>query len=1024
MALKSSKVAIEVVIKDIKKIADLKKGLKELRAEQKKQEKESKTGQFQSKANAKAYKERAAAIKFTSKQLRELNKEMAGTTKATKAATKSNNGMAKQFIKGAAAIGVIVGAFRMVSRVISSVVTVFTDFEFVMAKVNAVSGATEQQFKGLTATAEELGRTTFFTATQVGELMLNFSKLGFSANEIQNAVKPTLDLATATGSDLARAAIVAGSAIRGFGLDADQTGRVTDVMAVSFSRSAMDIEKWQTSMTKVAPIAKAAGFSIEDTAAIMSKLADSGIEASIAGTSLRNILLKMQDPTSDLSQAFGGTIHSLDELVPAMESFVSEGGDMADILQVVDLRQAAAFEQMLSNTDAMIDLRNEMNESSGEAERMAKIIGDTLQGSFLKFTSAMQGLSIAVMKDFVAGFQSAIDKVTSFTTFLTKNSKVITTSIEVIIRLAKYVGVYKLLIMALPTLQRIWTATLASTTSVSVAAATATNVLAGALVRLKLAFNSLMASTGIGLVVIALTEGAMALMRWATATDDVVVATEEFIIVESKLQKIVDDTNTIMNKRYADTKKGAEDSVDSIDAEIKERRKLLAQSKLNLGGFIGNIKVMSNEEQQALRDSIKRLETRLKLENRNLTEIQKRDFLKAQQEKDLIYIQEQKLKVAKEVAATSDEEQAAKKKSILIIEKEITRLNALGEAEKEVKKEKVKNTDADWERVEVMNSVISGVRDLESAERILRDMAISRAEAELAALPVTVMAADIRLALEQKIIDLKLKNRKETEKGVKADAKSLKQGVKAYSDLGSALQEVAGENEKLNGIRKAGEAITKAAAVAESILNLEKAISLATEGQLTIAKLLGVKATIASTAATIADTVAEVVSIIPKAISAVLSSFSGPFGILKAIAAFALIKKVVSWKGEDGGVVPDGDKFADGGMVHGASHANGGVKFAVGGRVNELEGGEAVINKRSTAMFRNQLSSMNQAGGGVKFADGGLMSSPQFTEAQFGANNQSAMMGAMGGQRKVVVVEADITDSQSTVSVIQANATF
>ena len=75
-------------------------------------------------------------------------------------------------------------------------------------------------------------------------------------------------------------------------------------------------------------------------------------------------------------------------------------------------------------------------------------------------------------------------------------------------------------------------------------------------------------------------------------------------------------------------------------------------------------------------------------------------------------------------------------------------------------------------------------------------------------------------------------------------------------------------------------------------------------------------------------------------------------------------------------------------------------------------------------MFRNQLSEMNAAGGGVKFADGGLLSSPQFTEAQFNANNQSQMLGAMGGQRKVVVVESDITDSQSTVSVIQANATF
>jgi hypothetical protein len=64
-------------------------------------------------------------------------------------------------------------------------------------------------------------------------------------------------------------------------------------------------------------------------------------------------------------------------------------------------------------------------------------------------------------------------------------------------------------------------------------------------------------------------------------------------------------------------------------------------------------------------------------------------------------------------------------------------------------------------------------------------------------------------------------------------------------------------------------------------------------------------------------------------------------------------------------------EFARGGLVEGASHANGGVKFAVGGRVVELEGGEAVINKKSTAMFAGELSAINQAGGGVKFADGG-----------------------------------------------------
>ena len=74
---------------------------------------------------------------------------------------------------------------------------------------------------------------------------------------------------------------------------------------------------------------------------------------------------------------------------------------------------------------------------------------------------------------------------------------------------------------------------------------------------------------------------------------------------------------------------------------------------------------------------------------------------------------------------------------------------------------------------------------------------------------------------------------------------------------------------------------------------------------------------------------------------------------------------------KDGGII---ETFANGGMVNGKSHAQGGEKFAVGGRVVELEGGEAVINKRSTAMFGSQLSAMNAAGGGVKFADGGLLS--------------------------------------------------
>ena len=332
---------IDVKIKGVNDLLKLKRELKSLKKEQDKVQKVNKEQE-------KSWIDKERAITKATKKIKQSRLEITKLNKEQKKAGNSAAGFSKNMLKAAVSITAVVTAVRFLSRLFTTVATTFSEFEFVMAKVNAVSGATAEEFKALTATAEELGRTTFFTAEQVGQLQLAYSKLGFTAKEMQDAVKPTLDLATATGTDLARAAQVAGAAVRGFGLDASETERVVDVMAVAFASSAMDIEKWQTSMTKVAPIAKSAGFSIEDTAAMMSKLTDSGIEASIAGTSLRNILLKMQDPSSELSMRFGRTIHSLDDLVPAMKKFVMEGGKMKDVMEVVDLRQAAAFEQLIS----------------------------------------------------------------------------------------------------------------------------------------------------------------------------------------------------------------------------------------------------------------------------------------------------------------------------------------------------------------------------------------------------------------------------------------------------------------------------------------------------------------------------------------------------------------------------------------------------------------------------------------------------------------------------------------------------
>jgi len=166
-----------------------------------------------------------------------------------------------------------------------------------------------------------------------------------------------------------------------------------------------------------------------------------------------------------------------------------------------------------------------------------------------------------------------------------------------------------------------------------------------------------------------------------------------------------------------------------------------------------------------------------------------------------------------------------------------------------------------------------------------------------------------------------------------------------------------------------------------------------------------------------------------------ITKVAGQTGIA-AIAAAPLMSALVAaqiaaiaaqkFVGAKGGIIPNNEMFARGGMVVGPSHADGGVKFAVGGRVAELEGGEAVINKRSTSMFRSQLSDMNVAGGGVAFANGGIMpgtsnalqaSSVNNTQIQFDDLASNIISGI--NSKEVVVTEASITTSQENVSVTE-----
>ena len=175
------------------------------------------------------------------------------------------------------------------------------DFEAQMSRVKAISGATEEQFGSLNDLALKLGAETAFSASEAAMGMENLASAGFTVQEIIDSLPGVLDLAASSGTDLATATEIAASAVRGFGLEADQTGHVADVFAEAAARTNAQTEDMGEAMKYIAPVAAAMGQSLEETAAAVGIMSDAGIKGSQAGTSLRGAFSRLAKPTEAMS---------------------------------------------------------------------------------------------------------------------------------------------------------------------------------------------------------------------------------------------------------------------------------------------------------------------------------------------------------------------------------------------------------------------------------------------------------------------------------------------------------------------------------------------------------------------------------------------------------------------------------------------------------------------------------------------------------------------------------------------------
>ena len=343
---------------------------------------------------------KARGVTLTKAQLKSLNATV-GSTKA---------GM---LAMGTAIAGATV-AIVALGKAFTTVVKIGKEFEQSMANLKAISGATNSEMLQLENTAKKLGASTKFTASEVGALQTEFAKLGFTVKDIQNATEATLALASATGADLATSAEVAGQTVRGFGLDADQTAKIADIMALSFSRSALDMRKFTDSMKFVAPIAKMANFEMSETTAVLGVLANAGIDGSLAGTALRTIFLELSNESSKLQKAMGGGVDSLEELVAGFQRLKDDGVTTEEMLKMVNKRAVSAFSILLDGTDTLTELGEAFEDAGGSAERMANIQLDSLEGKMTILNSAFQGFSIAIFEHMEQPLKDATDSLTGF----------------------------------------------------------------------------------------------------------------------------------------------------------------------------------------------------------------------------------------------------------------------------------------------------------------------------------------------------------------------------------------------------------------------------------------------------------------------------------------------------------------------------------------------------------------------------------------------------------------------------------
>ena len=308
-----------------------------------------------------------------------------------------------------ATMGILTGAATTIGTLGVAAIKVGSDFEGAMSKVEAISGATGSDLEALTNKAKEMGASTKFSATESANAFEYMAMAGWKTEDMLNGIEGIMNLAAASGEDLATTSDIVTDALTAFGLSAQDSIHFADILAQASSNANTNVGMMGETFKYVAPVAGALGYSAEDTATAIGLMANAGIKGSQAGTSLRSIMSRLAKPTDEVQAAMDalgisltddhGKMKSLNEIMTDLRTGFSGLSEAESAQKAAALGGQEAMSGLLAIVNASDADFNKLQSSiyscDGAAAQMAETMNDNLQGQITILKSGLEGLGIS-----------------------------------------------------------------------------------------------------------------------------------------------------------------------------------------------------------------------------------------------------------------------------------------------------------------------------------------------------------------------------------------------------------------------------------------------------------------------------------------------------------------------------------------------------------------------------------------------------------------------------------------------------